>query len=102
MVFSHSDQKKATQGRNCYQEWGVAVMDLTMFSWEDCRSVWNSELEKNHLSDQNLMVFNVGTWNNVEKNAHSEGLACESSDGSFQVPQRPSGCPCNTLKSLQE
>lgn len=54
-----------------------------MFSWEDCGSVWNSELEKNHLSDQNLMVFNVGTWNNVEKNAHSEGLACESSDGSF-------------------
>lgn len=43
----------------------------------DCRSVWNSELEKNHLSDQNLMVSIVGTWNNVEKKAHDEGPACE-------------------------
>lgn len=44
---------------------------------EDCRSVWISELEKNHLSDQNLMVSIVGTWNNVEKKAHDEGPACE-------------------------
>lgn len=47
---------------------------------ENCRSVWNSELEKNHPSDQNLRVSIVGTWNNVEKKAHNEGPAWEVSE----------------------